>query len=204
MHTDTAESSEPFPTVSNSGFGSHRSNRARFRRASEIGPITNQPPSPPRRLNISDILTSATEPPSPICAMSTNELVHICPVPECECRKSLTAVRRSPQIPLRVSDLRIILLVTGVNSFAQLVYARLKERASPMGDVAFKIFQPGTKCTNGTAELIAELVEWKTDIILCPFLTAKIPSELYQKVGKKRLVKLMTVPDPGCASRSSW
>ena len=109
--------------------------------------------------------------------------VHICPVNDCDCRKSLGPIRRASQIPQRIADLRIILLCTSINSFTQLVYARLKERASPLGDVAIKIFYPGTKCTNGTSDLTDELVEFRTDIILCPFLTAKIPAELYKRVS---------------------
>jgi hypothetical protein len=69
----------------------------------------------------------------------------------------------------------------------------LKERASPLGDVAIKIFYPGTKCTNGTSDLIDELVEFNTDIILCPFLTAKIPAELYKKVSHFTLPSSFTI-----------
>ena len=84
-----------------------------------------------------------------------------------------------------VYNLRVVLLVSSINSFTQLVYSKLKERSSETGAVAIKVFSPGTKCTadDGTSGLIAELVEFRTDIIVCPFLTAKIPSELYNKVS---------------------
>lgn len=255
---DTIESAAS-TTRPNSAAGSSRpSNKARKGRSrNQVPPPSDQEGNPTltddqdfssgaqeqrTNSNLADILNSATVPPSPVCAMdpAAEEVHHICPLRECDCRKSLTPIRRSAQIPKRMSDLRIILLVTSINSFAQLVYARLKERASAKGDVAIKIFFPGTKCTNGTSDLIDELVEFGTDIILCPFLTAKIPSELYKRVSNFihftqslphtpnlhkpylhesyshklylhtlfttysiHAKKLMIVPDPGRASRSS-
>jgi hypothetical protein len=186
---DKAEAFEPITRPSSAtGSRPHPSNKARKGQALGKTACVNQD-SPPAeqdsdRLRITDILNSATEPPSPVCAMDPNaeEILHICPVNDCDCRKSLTPVKRAAQIPQRINDLRIILLVTSINSFTQLVYARLKERASATGDVAIKIFFPGTKCTNATSDLIAELVEFRTDIILCPFLTARIPADLYKRV----------------------
>ena len=164
-----------------SGFSSRPSNRAR-RSRDHVNAYEDQPQG--STSNLADILNSATRPPSPTCAMYLpSQEVHICPVNECDCRKSLSPTRRSTQIPQRIADLRIVLLCTSVNSFTQLDYARLKERSSPQGDVAIKIFYPGTQCTDGTSDLIQELVEFRTDIILCPFLTAKIPAELYNRVS---------------------
>lgn len=169
------------------GFSSRPSNKARKARSRSRDRVyghADQHQSQGSISNLTDILNSSTRPPSPTCAMYLPaQEVHICPVNDCDCRKSLGPMRRSIQIPQRIADLRIILLCTSVNSFTQLCYARLKERASPLGDVAIKIFYPGTKCTNGTSDLIDELVEFDTDIILCPFLTAKIPAELYKRVS---------------------
>ena len=169
------------------GFSSRPSNKARKARSrsrDRVNAHEHQDQSQGSISNLTDILNSSTRPPSPTCAMYLPaQEVHICPVNDCDCRKSLGPIRRSSQIPQRIADLRIILLCTSINSFTQLCYARLKERASPLGDVAIKIFYPGTKCTNGTSDLIDELVEFNTDIILCPFLTAKIPAELYKKVS---------------------
>jgi hypothetical protein len=67
-----------------------------------------------------------------------------------------------------------------------LVYAKLKERASKDSDVAIKIFSPGSACavgSGGNEELLEELRSFGTDIILCPFLTAKVPAEIYEEVS---------------------
>jgi hypothetical protein len=131
--------------------------------------------------NLIEILGATTQLPSPVGSFTPT--VH--GMVSSGTNGSLVSTPSVAKVIKGVCDLRIVLLVTGINSFAQLVYSKLKERASASGAVAIKVFSPGTKCTpnDGHSAFISELVDFRTDVIVCPFLTAKIPSEIYSKVS---------------------
>jgi hypothetical protein len=145
----------------------------------------------------------------------------ICPDPHCNCERSpkgsyvnplykrrrLTAVVGEPfQERMREDQLKYFLLVSAVNSFTQLVYTKLKDRAGPKAVVVIHIFAPGGKCTNGQNDekvLMEALSKVKPHMIICPFLTTKVPPVVFNSVSPSVIfIDYMTDPVVPHAGRS--
>jgi hypothetical protein len=145
-----------------------------------------------------------SQPGSPVCALELGMPEHafqICPNPDCDCERSpkgsyvnplykrrhLSAEVGEPwRERLREDQLRYFLLVSAVNSFTQLVYTKLKDRAGPNGRVVVHIFAPGGKCSTGQNEeqvLMDELQKVKPHLVICPFLTSKVPDVVFNRVS---------------------
>lgn len=125
----------------------------------------------------------------------------ICPNPECDCERSpqgsyvnplykrrrLSAIVGEPhQEVMREDQLAYFLLVSAVNSFTQLVYTKLVDRAGPKGRVVIHIFTPGGKCISGQDEELAlmnALSKFKPHMVICPFLTTKVPDAVFNSVS---------------------
>ena len=67
--------------------------------------------------------------------------------------------------------MKILLLVTAFNSLSQAVYVRLKDEGHTLG-VSYAI---------NNEQMSKEIAEFEPELILCPFLKAFIPKEVYEK-----------------------
>ncbi|WVR08307.1 hypothetical protein IAU60_005360 [Kwoniella sp. DSM 27419] len=89
-----------------------------------------------------------------------------------------------------LKNLRILLLVSSVNSFTQRVYSYLQY---------LDFEQVSVQLATSDEAMIAAAEQWKPDLILCPFLTKKIPASVHN-----RWITLVVHPGPpGDAGPSS-
>jgi hypothetical protein len=78
-------------------------------------------------------------------------------------------------LPEGLQQWRVMLLVTSMNSFAQKVWTYLQSRG--INNITVHIMG------DDTTEIVKVAEEWNADLILCPFLTKRIPSEVYTRVS---------------------
>jgi hypothetical protein len=105
-------------------------------------------------------------------------------------------------LPPELQNWRILFLVTAVNSFAQRALTYLKERG--LTDITVHI------ATDNDEEIVKIAEEWKVDLIICPFLTRRIPTEVFSRVSPGTLLEmgladecLIPVDHLGCPSGSA-
>ena len=86
---------------------------------------------------------------------------------------------------------RYLLLVSGVNSLTQRIYTWLRDAGLDTTSLSVVVYSPGkNQSPQREEELLLDVDRFAPDVILCPYLTTKVPQCVYEKVS------LMTCPSP--------
>ena len=86
----------------------------------------------------------------------------------------LDSLSRLPDTAAGLAEWRILLLVTSVNSFTQRVLVYLK---------SLGIEQVSTQLATSDEDMLMAAEAWRPQIILCPFLTRRIPESVFARVS---------------------
>lgn len=79
---------------------------------------------------------------------------------------------------------RYLLLVSGVNSLTQRIYTWLKDAGLGTTSLSVVVYSPGKNSSPlKEEELLLDVDRFAADVILCPYLTTKVPSVIYEKVS---------------------
>lgn len=73
-----------------------------------------------------------------------------------------------------LKKLKILLLVTSINSFSQRVFSYLQYLG---------LNQVSVQLATSDEDMLEAAESWQPDIVLCPFLTKKLPPSIHNKVS---------------------